>query len=73
MSTPARIVIPEVDDQARFEMYLDDPQPEHEEVLRQARIAAGTEHACAVCGCSDSRACDEGCVWATESLCSRCV
>jgi hypothetical protein len=44
-----------------------------EEDLRQTRIAAGVEHACANCGCSETRSCDGGCVWATDRLCSRCV
>lgn len=44
-----------------------------EESKRQARIAAGIEHQCAHCGCSESRACPGGCVWATPTLCSRCV
>ncbi len=43
------------------------------ERARQARIAAGEEHACAVCGCSETKACAGGCVWATERLCSRCA
>ena len=50
---------------------------------RQVRIARGQEHACVCCGCSESKACTTGhdpatlqpihCVWATETLCSRCV
>ena len=43
------------------------------EYARQMRIVAGTEIACANCGCSDSRACSGGCVWATKALCSRCL
>lgn len=43
------------------------------EFERQARIAAGAEQACASCGCSETRACSGGCVWATQALCSRCV
>ena len=31
------------------------------------------EHRCRDCGCSESRACDGGCVWATPNLCSRCA
>jgi hypothetical protein len=31
------------------------------------------ERRCLNCGCSESHACPGGCVWATESLCSRCV
>jgi len=37
------------------------------ETQRQARIAAGVEHTCVVCGCSESR------VWAKPNLCSRCA
>ena len=44
-----------------------------QEYERQRRIAAGLETACARCGCSESRACPDGCVWATATLCSRCV
>jgi hypothetical protein len=40
---------------------------------RSARIEAGMERTCSSCGCSESRACTGGCVWATETLCSRCV
>jgi len=43
------------------------------EYARQARIAAGDEKACAGCGCSETRACSGGCIWATRALCSRCV
>ncbi len=43
------------------------------ELARQARIAAGGEHCCVICGCSESRACGGGCVWAKPNLCSRCV
>ncbi len=43
------------------------------EYARQVRIDRGEEHACAGCGCSDSRPCAGGCVWATATLCSRCV
>jgi hypothetical protein len=43
------------------------------EFARQMRIAAGQEQACASCGCSETRACSGGCVWATQRLCSRCA
>jgi len=43
------------------------------EEARQQRIASGQEHVCVVCGCSETRACAEGCCWATETHCSRCV
>jgi hypothetical protein len=43
------------------------------ESQRQARIAAGVEHACVVCGCSESRGSPGGCVWAKPNLCSRCA
>lgn len=40
---------------------------------RQARIAAGVEHVCVGCGCSETKSCAGGCVWATPNLRSRCV
>jgi hypothetical protein len=43
------------------------------EFERQRRIEAGVEQACRSCGCSNSRSCSLGCVWATQTLCSRCV
>lgn len=44
-----------------------------EEEERQARIAAGLEMACRLCGCSDTAACPGGCIWYAPNLCSRCV
>jgi hypothetical protein len=43
------------------------------EFARQLRIARGEEQACAGCGCSETRGCSGGCLWATETLCSRCI
>lgn len=43
------------------------------EYARQLRIAAGVEQACAACGCSETRACSGGCIWATPHICSRCA
>lgn len=63
----------ELDPEVELEGHLEDQAFEREEAARQARIAAGVEHACAGCGCSESRACEGGCVWATATLCSRCV
>jgi hypothetical protein len=42
---------------------------------RAARLeaAANGERTCAGCGCSESQSCPGGCIWATETLCSRCV
>jgi hypothetical protein len=41
--------------------------------VEAARLEASItdERRCAGCGCSESRACRGGCVWATEFLCSR--
>lgn len=44
----------------------------NKEFVRQLRIAAGDERVCVRCGCSETRACSGGCIWATETLCSRC-
>lgn len=43
------------------------------EYARQLRIAAGREMVCAGCGCSETRSCSGGCLWATATLCSRCA
>jgi hypothetical protein len=43
------------------------------EFARQLRIAAGEEQVCRRCGCSETRACSGGCIWANDSFCSRCV
>lgn len=31
-----------------------------------------TERTCRVCGCTDSNACEGGCCWVEEDLCSQC-
>ena len=31
------------------------------------------EVSCRGCGCTESEACEGGCIWATPSLCSACV
>jgi hypothetical protein len=71
-----------IDLQADLPLLIDEGNPEanavmeeraHKEFARQSRIAAGVEHACACCGCSESRSCSTGCLWATDTLCSRCV
>jgi hypothetical protein len=43
------------------------------EFARQLRIAGGQEAVCRKCGCSETRACSGGCMWATATLCSRCA
>jgi hypothetical protein len=43
------------------------------EFARQLRIAAGEEQACRRCGCSETRACSGGCIWANDNFCSRCI
>lgn len=58
---------------SRAEQILEGEEMDAREAARQARIAAGVEHACASCGCSETRACPGGCVWAGPTLCSRCV
>ena len=58
----------------QFEEEAQDPQLViGEESMRQLRIAGGDEPSCRVCGCSESRACEGGCLWATKTLCSRCA
>ncbi len=31
-----------------------------------------TERSCKVCGCTDNNACEGGCYWIAEDLCSQC-
>lgn len=40
---------------------------------RQAVLATGHAGVCRVCGCTDDHACDEGCYWIDDSLCSTCI
>jgi len=65
-----------------MEALMDEGDPEvvalmedraRKEWKRQLRIAAGVEHACSRCGCSETRSCSGGCFWATATQCSRCV
>jgi hypothetical protein len=48
------------------------PNPDQVEADREARIAAGEEDVCRVCGCSDTKACPSGCTWIEPGLCSSC-
>lgn len=68
--------------ESSIDFFMDQTNPElialmetrgREEFARQRRIAAGQEQVCSSCGCSESRACSGGCVWATKAMCSRCV
>lgn len=43
------------------------------EYARQLRILSGEERACLGCGCSETRSCSGGCIWATPTVCSRCM
>lgn len=36
-------------------------------------LAARTGWACRVCGCTPERACEGGCAWAAENLCTKCA
>lgn len=54
-----------------FDMLI--PNPDQAESDRQARIAAGVEEVCRMCGCSDTMACRGGCTWVEPGLCSKCA
>lgn len=36
-------------------------------------VCLEAEPQCLTCGCTDAQACQGGCIWATPTLCSRCV
>ena len=37
-----------------------------------ASVTGAEERTCQLCGCTDSHACEGGCYWVTEDLCSEC-
>lgn len=65
--------LPFLMDEADPELQLYMEERAHREFTRQVRIIVGRETACVRCGCSDSRSCSGGCLWATATLCSRCA
>lgn len=52
--------------------YIDDGMDEFDREEAEM-VAAGEIGQCRVCGCTDIRACEGGCIWAEVDLCSRCV
>ncbi|MFA5376408.1 MAG: hypothetical protein WC455_11745 [Dehalococcoidia bacterium] len=47
-----------------------------QEVLKVLEAVTGErddDNTCVVCGCTDDRACQEGCFWIARGLCSACV
>lgn len=67
---------------ATLPVLMKEGNPEVEELMqeraalefqRQLRIAAGSEHVCRGCGCSETRSCSGGCIWISANFCSRCA
>jgi hypothetical protein len=52
---------------------MDDIDIDAADVIWAEQLLAGGEPVCRVCGCTDERACDGGCIWAEADLCSRCA
>jgi hypothetical protein len=71
------LYLPTYEAEQEDEEFLDETDmistEEAAELVRRISIDAGVEHVCAGCGCSQSNPCAGGCIWATETLCSRCV
>ena len=77
----------EDDEEAEFESLRSMTVEDTVQVLAAARLATPdprwlesdglihmpSEMRCRVCGCTEDRACDGGCLWAAPNLCSRCV
>ena len=38
-----------------------------------AFVPGAEERTCQLCGCTDSHACEDGCYWVTDDLCSACA
>lgn len=59
------------------ELFDIEKQVEHNKNLKLERLAELTEdvkvRVCRKCGCKDYRACDGGCYWVEDDLCSKCV
>jgi hypothetical protein len=56
------------------EWHTDTEPPAHlglAEFVDIERPAGGTT--CRVCGCTDERACEGGCTWVEDDLCSKCA
>lgn len=47
--------------------------PEDIEKMAEYHCGDDDEVACRVCGCTDSHACDGGCYWVEDDLCSACA
>lgn len=50
----------------------DEAEAEARKVMGNMYRAAGVR-ACRVCGCTDDEACEGGCGWVEDDLCSECV
>lgn len=50
-----------------------DPDDEDDDFLEDGEDEDDEELACVGCGCTDAHPCEGGCIWATPTLCSRCV
>ncbi len=42
-------------------------------VIVDGRCADCGEEICIICGCTESRACPEGCYWSRPNVCSECA
>lgn len=61
------------EDEFEFETAAERIEDDRREREMQALLEAGVIHQCRVCGCTELSACEGGCIWATEDLCSRCA
>ena len=52
---------------------IDDVLPDPDDFAEGPDLAAVGIRACRGCGCTDDSACEEGCEWVEEDLCSACV
>jgi hypothetical protein len=42
-------------------------------MVERARIVSASVRRCRRCGCTDGRACVDGCYWTTPTTCSNCL
>jgi hypothetical protein len=51
---------------------MDPPDPGKQRILAGPDLAVLSIRACRRCGCTDVSACEGGCAWVADDLCSRC-
>lgn len=71
--SPVRLGIFITRELAEARQYFAEHDPEQRTMRGRYEIRPGKIGVCRVCGCTDRRACPDGCFWVELDLCSSCV